>query len=398
MSDTSSVLSGIDSEQFSNVESLLSDVDSEQFNDLELDRDFSVTTLAEPGSHDAHNWDEYSSRMSFRLSDPASDHIFFLGTHEYERSMYELDDTIIVDAGAMSRGRERILVAEKRLPRSDKKKGNKKKDTEDNTATEEGDATETGTDEEVGSAEKKRITNSRKRKRGASDSEYMTEEADDTVEGGDGDDADYTGSEDMDSGAVRKTSRSSPKKRGFKTRPPAMGRFNPSSSSCNERLSRNNKGKDKELSSTESEVDVEDQIPEASNTPLSDEEIAEAAQIKELELSFLTDKPPPNGWYGGTPTRNGQWTICVTPPKPTWHHPDWDAARRKEADEFTRQKVKHGKEIMERDIKEGMYRRRTHTGDVLLVTRRTVVWWQCHYYRGRKSWAINVALEGYDEY
>ncbi|KAH6714067.1 hypothetical protein BKA61DRAFT_576046 [Leptodontidium sp. MPI-SDFR-AT-0119] len=356
----------------SDTSSALSEIDSEQFNDLELGRDFPVTSPAETGSRDVHGRNVHSNRISFRLSDPASDHILFLGTHEYERSMYELDDTIIVDTSAMSRTRGHRPLGAKRI-RLDKRKG-KKRETKDDTTTEEGGDNETATDEEAGrSAEKQRITSSRKRRRAAADEGYITEEEDD------GDNEDYTVSEDMDVSVVTKTSRSSPKKRVSKTRPPAMGQFNVSNKSClvNPRL--NSKSKE----------------PEASNTPLSKEEIAEAARARELELSMLTDKPPPNGWYAGTPTHNSQWTICVSPPKPTWYHPDWDSARRKEADEFTRKRVKDGKECLARDIEKGLYRHRKT--DELLVTRRTVVWWQCHSYKGRQSWAINVALEGYDE-
>ncbi|CZT43237.1 uncharacterized protein RSE6_03239 [Rhynchosporium secalis] len=141
------------------------------------------------------------------------------------------------------------------------------------------------------------------------------------------------------------------------------------------------------------------EISAANNRNASDQASKEAQYaIREMQLSMITEKPPLDTWYAGVPEQNGQWTICITPPQPTWYHPDWDTARRKEADEKTKAFVKIGEQQILRD-KQNLWQGHRDDGTVVsLVTKKSVFWWQCHSYRRTQSWALNVSLHGYDEH
>ncbi|KAL2069512.1 hypothetical protein VTL71DRAFT_14191 [Oculimacula yallundae] len=126
---------------------------------------------------------------------------------------------------------------------------------------------------------------------------------------------------------------------------------------------------------------------------------------RDLSLNTLTSHPPPNWFYGGVPRCNSQWVICIRPRQPTYYHPSWSAAERKEADTKTMEFMKWGEETIERDKEARVYSVREKeigTADtchwVCKVTSNSVFWWQCHWYRGRQSWVVNAALDGYDEY
>ncbi|KAK0120144.1 hypothetical protein ONS95_011551 [Cadophora gregata] len=440
LSDTSSVLSDVDSELFkdfdidgsnasepdthetlfcgaaemSDTTSILSDVPSEIFADFDLDGSFlescsealKYNPLTKPSQRGRrkHAGSQNISQTSYQLNIFVSNHRISLGTlsTDYQRSMSEASSTIIVDTSTQAphppkmsrRGRSssdgekespdrRITSANKAPPAKEHTPSKRLMlplDTNQNVTVVRED-TETETEEEHQPPTRKICSRTRKRKRVShADEDY---------------DPDDRMSMNIYSRVEEEMNRSKVKKRSVKTREPAMGKFKVSRKTCTKATPSSSQD-DAEAILKSAEAEQEDDLWEAEPFQKEYEEATVAKMREAHQLNSITEFPPPSGWYAGVPKANSQWTVCVRPPKPTWYHPDWDAERRKQADKATAALVRQGEEVLEADMENKRYRMRKSGTN--LVTKHTVTWYQCHWFPTGKRWVFNISLDGYDEY
>ncbi|KAH7410715.1 hypothetical protein BKA64DRAFT_703825 [Cadophora sp. MPI-SDFR-AT-0126] len=374
--------------------SVRSEVPSELFFDSDVDGSFLASSsdhlhpVTDPDQSGKCSMDlsQRTSKIPYGVSDSESIDEAFLGIPNYGTNMSEANSTIVVDTSPRAPSASRMIQTRRRS--STGKKGSP---TKDSTSNRKGipqftgdqkvelklEDAETEMEEERQVAITRRGSSTRKRKRKA----HMDEEYD----------AECLGSMGSHGGEQEKTGRSKPKKGRVKARAPLMGQFNVSGVSCKAGIASSSKN------------DAEQEAPQAKDDPWEAEpfqkeyEESMIAKIGELkQLISITEFPPPSNWYAGVPKTNSQWTVCIRPPKPTWYHPDWDAERRKQADKATAELVRKGEEILGKDMKDRRYEFKK-TGRTL-VTKRTVTWYQCHWFPTGKRWVFNIALDGYDQY